>query len=284
MHSSRLALPFLLVAAACGGSSSSIGDPEPSMSSGGSASASAGPQITLSVRGTVAPVAHADGFAGETPIRQIVAVNSLWLYRSADDPSPLKVADLGAKAVESDLVAGTLTDVATVATRSLPAGTFTLAKVGAAYVRYSVAARMHNSGVVVDGRYDNVQALSDSAVIDGQTRNKGWYRFAFAVGATTYGALEGANAPLPQLPSGGGMTLETKGPDAFYAFPVSITIDPNAPNDQRIVCEVGVHESFRWQDETRDGYARGVYDTTPTTYEPVMAFGATSFTLSLAAK
>jgi hypothetical protein len=228
-------------------------------------------------------VAHTDGFAGQTPSRQIVAIKSLWLYRSASDPSPLKVADLGAAAVEADLVTGALVDVASVATRSLPAGTFTLAKVGAAYVRYSVAARMHN-GVATDGRYDNIQALSDGVVIDGQTRDKGWFRYAFAVGPTTYGALEGANAPLPQIPAAGGMALETSGPDAFYVFPAAITIDPNAANDQHLVCNVNVHESFRWQDEAVAGYAKGVYDTTPSAFEPVKAFGASAFSLSLEAR
>ena len=290
----RLALASLLVlAAACGGSSASVepGDPSPpgsrpGASSGGSASGNedpSGARLTLSLRGSTAPVAHLDTFSGQTPSHQIVAIKSLWLYKSASDARPLAVLDLGARSVETDLVTGATSDIGTVALKSLPAGTYTLAKVGVAYVRYSVASRMHST-LTADGRYDNIQALSDGAVIDGQTRAKGWYRYAFAVGATTYGVLEGAAAPLPQLPSGGGISLETAGAESFYVFPTAVTIDPNEPRDQRVVCEVNVHESFRWQDQEQPGYAAHVYDTTPTVFEPVMAFGANAFSLKLEAK
>jgi len=271
-----------------GGSGTGSGDPiSPTMTGGTSGSPTkppaTGPTVTLSLRGSTLPVAHPDAFAGETPLSQIIAVKSLLLYKSASDTTPLVVVDLGASPVETDLVTGKTNDIATVPLASLPAGTYTIAKIGAAYVRYSVAARMHN-GITVDGHYDDIQALSDNVTIDGKTHARGWYHYAFAVGGTTYGAIEGENAPLPALPSYGGMTLETDGPDAFYAFPMNITIDPTAPNDQRIVCEVNVHESFRWSDQANTDYAVGVFDTTPTTYEPVMSFGASSFTLLLESK
>lgn len=297
----RLACASLLVlSAACGGSAGSVDDPDgnpsapgtdvpggPGSTSGGSGSGTQAPptggsgaNVTLSLRGSTAPVAHADDFASQTPSRQVIAVKSLWLYKSASDPNPLEVLDLGTKVVETDLRSGIASDIGVVALKSLPAGTYTLAKVGVAYVRYSVAARMH-SVAAVDGRFDNVQALSDGVVIDGVTRAKGWHRYAFAVGTTTYGTTEGANAPLPQIPSNGGMTLETSGPDAFYVFPMNVTIDPDEPRNQRIVCEVNVHESFRWQDQAQPGYAPKVYDATPSAFEPVMAFGASAFSLSL---
>jgi len=291
----QLALASSLLLAACGGSTGSVDDPSaPGASSGGSGSGqqepgtttttpSTGAQVTLALRGSVAPVPHADGFASQTPQSQYVAVKSLWLLKSADDPSPLKVADLGTQAVETDLVSGKTNDIATVSLKSLPAGTYTIAKVGVAWVRYRVTARLHN-GVATDGRYDNVEALSDGVVFEGKARQKGWFRSAFGVGDTTYGTLENNDAPLPQLPSSGGMTLETTGPDSFYVFPMHVTIDPSEPKDQRIVCEVNVHESFRWKDEVTPGYASNVFDTTPTAYEPVMSFGASAFSLSLEPK
>ncbi len=242
-----------------------------------------GAQVTLALRGSTTPVPHADGFSSQTPLRQGVSVNSLWLLKSADDPNPLKVADLGAVSVETDLVSGKTNDIATVALSSLPAGTYTIAKVGVAYVRYRIAARLHN-GVATDGRYDNTEALSDGVLVDGKTRTKGWFRSEFGIGDTTYASTEANDAPLPQLPSSGGMTLETTGANSFYVFPMNVTIDPNETKDQRIVCEVNVHESFRWQDQAQPDYAAKVFDTTPTTYEPVMSFGASAFSLSLEAK
>jgi hypothetical protein len=291
-----LASSFVL-AAACGGTAATVdpvdpvGSPasDPGASSGGSGTgtedpaAHSGAQVTLAVRGTTAPVPHADGYSSQTPSSQNVAVRSLWLLKTADDPNPLKVADLGTNAVETDLVSGKTNDIATVSLKSLPAGTYTIAKVGVAWVRYRIAARLHN-GVAVDGRYDNVEALSDNVVFEGKPRAKGWFRSEFGVGATTYGAYESNDAPLPQLPSSGGMTLETTGPDSFYVFPMHVTIDPNEPKDQRIVCEVNVHESFRWQDQAQADYTAKVFDTTTTTYEPVMSFGASAFSLFLEAK
>jgi hypothetical protein len=303
VSAARIALASSLVlAAACGGTTDTVDPPgaDPTGAGGGGGVGSGseqpgggaatgagasgdGPQVTLALRGTTAPIAHADDFASQTPASQSVAVTSLWLLRSAEDPSPLKVVDLGTSAVETDLVSGKTNDIATVALRSLPAGTYTIAKVGVAWVRYRVAARLHDV-VAIDGRYDNVEALSDGAVIDGTSRDKGWFRSEFGVGAATYGSYEGVNAPLPQRPSGGGMTLETSGPTAFYVFPMKVTIDPTETKDQRIVCEVNVHESFRWQDQAQPGYASKVFDTTPTTFEPVMSFGASGFSLLLEPK
>jgi hypothetical protein len=60
-----------------------------------------------------------------------------------------------------------------------------------------------------------------------------------------------------------------------------VTIDPAEPRDQRIVCEVNVHESFRWEDQAQAGYASNVFDATVGTYEPVMSFGASAFSLLL---
>ncbi len=286
---------------ACGGSTGSVDESSgpaepaaPGASSGGTGEGQQGPvtspavpgggaQVTLALRGSVLAVPHTDGFASQTPKSQNVAVKSLWLLRSAGDPAPLKVVDLGTQAIETDLVSGKTNDIASVSLKALPAGTYTLAKVGVAWVRYRVAARLHN-GLTTDGRYDNVEALSDGVVFEGKTRNKGWFRSQFGIGDTTYGTVENNDAPLPQLPSSGGMTLETTGPDSFYVFPMHVTIDPNEPKDQRIVCEVNVHESFRWKDEAASGYASNVFDTTPTAYEPVMSFGASAFSLYLEPK
>ena len=43
------------------------------------------------MRGSTAPITFQDTWAGETPRKQIVAIKSLYLLRSADDKNPLKV-------------------------------------------------------------------------------------------------------------------------------------------------------------------------------------------------
>lgn len=287
---------ILATLVACGGSSYGLGDPTqpPPDGSGQGSSGSttnpgdppastppaSGPRVAIKVRGTTAAVVHEDSWSGETPKKQIVAIRSLYLLRSPTDANPVQVFDHGAKAVESDLISGKTTEVASVIAKTLPAGVFTVAKAGVAYVRYAVDARMH-SVATVDCLYDNVQALSDGAVIDGVNRDKGYFRYSFVASGTTYGTLEGEDAPVPAVGEHGGLTLDASGPQAFYVFPVQLAIDPNVKQDHEVTLEINVHESFRWQDQPTAGYAAKVFDTTPYTFEPVMAFGANSFKLTI---
>ena len=238
----------------------------------------AGPKVAIRLRGSTAPFTHVDGWSGATPEMQIVAISSLWLLRSPTDANPVRVFDHGVSSIPADLVTNESTEVGSVVAKTLPAGEFTIAKAGVAYVRYSVPARMH-SIVSVDGRYDNVQSLSDGAVVDGVPHDKGWFRYSFSANGTTYGALEGDTAPLPAVNTNGGLTLDTSGPQSFYVFPVKVSVDPDITTDHEVLLEVNVHESFRWQDQFAPGYSAKVFDTTPYTFEPVMAFGANAFTL-----
>lgn len=301
VHASFVVVGLTVIAslAGCSGATSDIDQkpcalPEgcPNGSGGGSSSSSgavggdggselpSGPRVTIAVRGTTTPVAHPDPWSGETPKKQIVAIRSLYLLRSPTDPKPVQVFDLGANSVEAELVGGKKVTIANVGAKSLPAGVFTIAKAGVSYVRYSVDARLH-SVVAVDGQYENVQALSDGAVIDGVTHAKGHFRYSFVANGTTYGTLEGEDAPVPALTATGGLTLDGSGPQAFYVFPAQVAIDPNITVDHEALLELNVHESFRWQDQEGAGYTSKVFDTTASTFEPVMSFGASASTLTI---
>jgi hypothetical protein len=302
MRSFLFVLPVL--ALACGGADSSgVADPSApapsSSSSGGPTDPSTGdpnpgttdppdpggPRVTITMHGSTDAFTHGDGFAGETPRKQIVAVKSLYLLRSPKDANPVKVFDLGDKAIEVELVSGKPVVLATVAAKSLPAGVFTMAKSGASYVKYAVDARMHSGTVwgAIDGYYDNVQALSDGAVIDGKTKKKGDFRYAFVANSTgaEVGALEGENAPTPVATTSGGISMDMSGPETFYVFPIQMAIDPNVKEDKTVDFELNVFKSFRWQDEAQPDYAKDVFDTTPSAFEPVMAFGANAFKLTM---
>lgn len=299
-----LSLPLFVLAAACGGADAGVGDPTGSPPSAPAPSGSSsvdppndppgstttpdpgGPRVTITMRGSTAPFVHTDGFSGETPKKQIVAVKSLWLYRSPSDANPVKVFDHGDKAVEVELISGKPVEIAKIAAKSLPAGVFTLAKSGASYVKYAVDARLHAGPPYgdIDGYYDNVQALSDGAVIDGKKKKKGDFRYSFVANGATLGSLEGENAPTPVATSAGGIGMDMSGPETFYVFPIQMAVDPNVATDQMVDFELNVFESFRWQDQPSPGYAKGVYDTTAASFEPVMAFGANAFKLSITAK
>ncbi len=291
MSASRFVLISSLFLAACGGAAASVpdapsGEP-PSAPPSGSATGSPSPDpippgaptITLRIQGSLAPVPHVDGFAGQTAKKQVAAIRSLWLLRSADDPSPVKVFDRGDDPALVDYVTEQPVTLATVARASIPSGTYRLAKVSVPYVRYAVASRLHAGAYDVDGAYDNVQALANDAVVDGVKRARGWYRYAFTSGGATLASVEGGGAPIPAVPSTGGVSLDTSGADTFYVFSLDAFFDTAATYDETVTFEANVHESFRWRDEAGPGYAAGVFDTTSTSFEPVMSFGANAFTV-----
>lgn len=275
----RFSISFVLLTA-CSGSAATIEDSSSAPSGTTTTSTtSEGPHVILRLGGSVDPVAHADGFAGETAKVQIAAIKSLWLLRSDDDPNPVKVFELD-EPIEVDYVAGKPITLASVSRATIPSGTYRKAKVGVSYVKYSVAARMHSAAIPVDGQYDNVQVLSDGAKIDGVVRARGWYRYSFSYLGTTYGSLEGNDAPTPAVPKGGGVELDTSGADAFYTFGFDAAYDAAVTYDETVTFTANVHEGFRWQDQPTTGYAAGVFDTTASTFEPVMSFGANAYAVS----
>jgi hypothetical protein len=300
MIASRISfVASLLLLVACGGASAGVDDPTaPGGGPGGTATGTApsspadpssptdptsdpgGPRVTVRAKGTTAEFAHTDGFSGETAKVQIAAIKSLYLLRSDTDPNPVKVFDLGDKPALVDYATGDATTLATVALRSIPDGVYRRAKLGVSYVRYSVAARMHAGAWPVDGQYDNVQALSDGAIVDGAARKKGWYHYSFSAYGTTYGSLEGDNAPTPATTTTGGVGLDLSGSESFYTFPVDVAVDTSVTVDQDVLFEANVKDAFRWQDQSIAGYSAGVFDTTASDYEPVMSFGANSYAVS----
>jgi hypothetical protein len=242
----------------------------------------AGPRLTLALRGSTASFTHADGLSGQTAKMQIAAIKALWLLREDDDPAPVKVFDLGDAPVPVDYVSNAAVTLATVARTSLPSGTYRRAKVEVAWVRYRVAARMHANGVVIDGDYENVQALSRNVRIEGATRDRGWFRYTFLSGGASLGSLEGTGAPTPAVATSGGVTLDTSGPEAFYTFGVDAAFDASAPYDETVTFEANVANAFRWKDVPYPGNAPGVFDTSPTSFEPVMSFGANAYAVTFA--
>lgn len=270
---------------ACGGSTVEIGAYEPTTAAepdGGSPSAKVeptlvGPKIEVHVRATTAPVPHTDGLSGQTPREQKLGIRKLTLLPQTDGP-PYIVFDHGGAPVEAGLSDKDDTLVATVAASTLNAGRYTRARVGVSHVRYRVEAMMHAMGQVVPGVFQNLQVLSDGVTIDNATRNKGHYDFTFEAGGKSLATRSGENGPVPRIPSSGGITLDTSGAESAYEFPVDLAIVRDA-GDMKLVFELNTHESFRWQDEGTAGFEGAKFDVTPTTFEPVMSFGANSFRL-----
>lgn len=244
-----------------------------------SPAAPGGPYVSLHVRGTEAPVAHQAGTAGQTPTAQRLAFKSLTLFATREDAAADRdgyaVYDL-ATPVEAGVGQGEDTVITKLPIRSLRAGHYTAARVRVAYVRYAVRSTMHSLGFAVPGEFENVQVLANDTVLDGQVRPKGYYRYTFRSPQTGPVSVEGTDAPVPLTTGLGGISLEARADGLSYVVPVDLSIDTAVSYDLHAIYEVNTHENFRWRDEAMPGYAAGVYDTTPTSFEPVVSFGANS--------
>lgn len=245
-----------------------------------SATDAAGPTLYFHVRTSKAGFTHTDGYAGQTARAAKQGIRSLRLLRSASDPAPLLVFDHGKGFVEAGYVAGDDTVVGQAKVASLTAGDFKIAHVAVTHSRFVVASTMHTLGAAIAGDFDCVQTLSDGVDIDGVTRARGWYRYTFLAGGKSY-PTEGTGAPLPTSPATGGFVLRTEGGASYYEMAVDVRVDPAAKTDLHVVVEVNMSESFRWEDQALAGYAPSVYDTTPTSFEPIRRFGANTYAVKV---
>lgn len=260
-------------AGAEGGSDAGGGD------QGGGGASSTG-HVRIRMASSTAPFDHQDGLSGQTPANHKSGVRSLTLYRSEDDPSPLVVFDLGSDSVAVDYADGSDTLVHTANIADLADGQFTLARVVHAWVTYDVAATMHTNGLSLPGTFSNFQALSDDTVYEGETYQAGDYDYVFETNGMTF-PQSGSGAPVPEYDAGGGFSVRFESGEWAYWFPVSLPIDTSLEGDFDVILSVNMNESFRWQDEAGTGYQDGVFDTTPTGFEPVLRFGANSFDVDI---
>jgi len=241
----------------------------------GADAGAAGPRIYFYVRTNTDPFPHADGLSGQTAREAYQGIQSFTLMRDAGDPDPLVVLDLGDALVEAGYNDGDETLVGSAPLSSVRPGHYTVGRNVVTHSRYTVDATMHVGGLVVPGELDNVQVLTSGTPIDGVARPQSWFRYVFRAAGREY-PLEGLGAPLPTEPTTGGFRLVLEGDEAVYYYPIDVTIDATGDADVRVVLEVNMDHSFRWEDQALPGYAPGVFDSTSVGAEPVRRFGANS--------
>lgn len=260
------------------GGSAEGGSPEGGSAEGGGG-ATAG-NVRIHLASSTSPFDHGDDLSGQTPIEHKSGIRSLTLYREEADPEPLVVFDLGTDSAEADYADGADTLLYTANTEDLADGVFTIARVVHSYVRYRIEATMHTNGLALPGTFDNFQVLSDGTLFDGALLDAGVYEYVFSTNGMDF-PQSGTGAPVPEWESTGGFSVRFEDGEWAYYFPVNLAIDTHFPGPVDVTLEVNMHESFRWDDQATAGYATGVFDVTPTSFEPVMRFGANSFGLSV---
>ncbi|HEY3355952.1 MAG TPA: hypothetical protein VGQ83_22055 [Polyangia bacterium] len=272
----RLAVAALLSVAACG-SSSGAGGVDAATDAGADDAPPAGDAagravIEIYVAGDLTPKTFTDGASGETPLSYTMGLSRFDLLRSAADPAPVTVFDHGPDWVELNLLDTSL--AGSVATASLPAGTYTHARVLLSMARCAVAATAHLGTASIPGTFTITGAFRDTT-IDGTPLTHGQARYAFeALGQTQ--SSGGALPPLPSTP-GGTVVTDASGTWLVFQLPQPLPIDPTSPATHRATITYEVYESFRWQDQATAGFADGVFDLTATAAEPVVSFGATGY-------
>jgi hypothetical protein len=276
----------MLAATGCGenidlGDNAGGGAGTSSAGGGGSTGTGTGTgSIAIHMRASTATFPHSDGLTGQTPLAHTSGIRSLQLFESVDDTDPLTVFDFGEESMEVSYADGADTLVYTADVADLPRKTFTRARVVHSHVRYRVTSTMHASGLDLPGEFDNLQVLSDGTLIDGRLRDHGYFEYEFEAGTQTF-PLSGNDAPVPEWSGVGGFSVELEDGEWAYYFPVNLPVDPDLDTDVKVVLLVNMHESFRWTDEDSADFTAGVFDTTPTTFEPVLKFGANSFELAI---
>jgi hypothetical protein len=195
--------------------------------------------------------------------------------RSMDDPSPFVVFD-HAEPVVASYLDGSDTVVGTAPVASLAAARFTVARAVHTHAHFVVDATVHYAGSALPGTIDQTVVLSDRTTIEGMLRMRGWTRAVFEAGGSMF--PRESTIELPAL-DGGGFSVRVEDGDAAYYFPIDLLVSPDVDHDVELIFEVAVHEPIRWIDEDAPGYADGVLDVTPTSYEPIVQFGAGGYRL-----
>ena len=242
---------------------------------------------------SAAPVTHADDLSGRTPALQKLAFGGLDLGKSATLPSggsSAPLVELGGADVEATINDGSDTVVARVSADRLAIGTYQVARIYVTHVTSSIEATFHPAtGPAVFGVFTHRLVLSESS-LDGVPAYAGDLHHTFVAGGSTLAKFDcstnSGDACPDVLPwSRGALALTIDKGIGWYELPVSLTVDASfAQHDSDLFFDVNVNEDVRWQDTSAAGFSPRVYDTTTTSYEPVMQFGPNSITAQLVAK
>lgn len=230
--------------------------------------------LSIWIRGDLTPASFGDGLAGQTPKPYTMGLGRFDLMTSSADPNPVTVFDHGAKPVEVDLLGLTLGGSAKLS--ALKGGSYGWGRVLLTSSTFTVATTVH-VGIPVGGTIKVQTALSDTT-LEGKAWTQGQTTFTFAAGSFQQ-TLPAALPPLPT--TGGGSVVQTGGKTwLVFPFPSPLSIGPSA-KDHKATIVYKVFESFRWQDETKAGYAAKVFDVDglALSFEPVKNFGATGYAI-----
>jgi hypothetical protein len=273
----------ILPLAACGGTTGQVSagaGPSQNETADAAPEASAAGTLAIHIHANTAAFQHTDGASGQTASSTRAGVRSLRLLRSPSDPEPLQLFDLGATPVEAGFDDGNDTVVAQVAPGALVAGAYMLARLVITHSRFTIDGTMHVGAAATPGTFDDVLVMSNGTLLDGTLRDAGFYDYVFDAGGQKT-AFTGANAAIAGYSTTAGARGVVESGEWAVYFPVALMLPANVAPGSTLTIDVNMYESFRWTDLALAGFTAGVFDTTTTSYEPVVRFGGNSFVATL---
>ena len=238
--------------------------------------------FTIHVAATTTTFPHADGYVGQTARNCRGGIRSVSLLRDAQDAEPVELFNLGEDPVEVSYDDGARTLVATVSSRALVAGHFTLVRMVQAYSRYDVDATVHLLGTSTDGTFVDLLVMSNGTRVDGTLHDAGDYEFVFEPVDGEPETYTGEGWPVPIWSSTAGAWAVVENGEWAVYYPADLVVEPSQWAGANLEVLVNMDHAFRWIDNPLGiGYRAGVWDVEWPTAETVMRFGGNQFDVTV---
>jgi hypothetical protein len=240
-----------------------------------SASANAGSQnFSLVLAASTAPFAFDDGASGQTARHVTAGVRSLTLI--ADDGTEWKVFDAAPGNASVGYDDGDSTPLAELPESEIVPGHYVRARLVQDWSRFDIDVALHDGLTTTPGTLQALSVTSDGALVDGTSRNAGYYEQDFdGGGVQKHFSGDDGIVPADSTTAGAEAVVEN-GSWSVY-FPVDLEV--SGPATLRVV--VNMDHAFRWTDVAGGSNQAGVYDIAPPLYEPVTQFGGNRFDATL---
>lgn len=223
---------------------------------------------------------HGDDSAGQTAASPSGGVRRLTLF--PDSGEPWAIVDRGTSAAIVDYAPGARTTVGVVRSKDVVLGRYTRARLVHDWLRFEVAATLHDVDGKTDGTLAMLMVTADGALIGDQPRGVGHYVHDFtASNGSKTGHWQGDDLVLPDYATSAG--VEAKLEDGAWAlyFPIDVEIDAG---DGTLTITANTYQAFRWQDVVAGENQPNTYDIAPPTYEPTLQLGANALSASFEAR
>lgn len=172
---------FLFLVSGCGGADSTSGT-----------TASTG--LDLTIAASTAPFAHDDGASGQTARQVSAGVRSFTLF--ADNGAAWTLVDASPNTISVGYDDGASTTLGHLEPTDIVSGHYVKARIVQDWSKFDIDVALHDAATTTPGTLHAFQVTSDGALIDGTSRNAGYYEQDFEGGGQKH-HYSGDDAIIP---------------------------------------------------------------------------------------